>query len=45
MGPFQFSTVLKSFAKVCFFPNVAKFLSIFLFDDYNFLANSLIVTI
>lgn len=45
MGPFQFSIVLKSFAKVGFFPNVAKFLSIFLFDDYHFLANNLIVTI
>jgi len=45
MGPFQFSIVLKSFAKVGFFPNVAKFLSIFLSDDYHFLANSLIVTL
>ena len=45
MGPFQFSVILKSFAKVGFFSNVAKFFGIFLLDDNHFLANSLIVTI
>lgn len=45
MGPFQFSVILKSFAKVCFFSNVAKFFGIFLPDDNHFSANSLIATL